>query len=45
MEEGELVVELVLRLLDVIRVLLHMIHLVVLVELVGVENLVVLWSM
>ena len=42
--EGELVVELVLRLLDVIRVLLQMLH-VILVELNDVENIVVLWSM
>jgi hypothetical protein len=42
--EGELVVALVLRLLDVIRVLLQMLH-VILVELNDVENIVVLWSM
>ena len=41
---GELVVALVLRLLDVIRVLLQMLH-VILVELNDVENVVVLWSM
>ena len=42
--EGELVVGLVLRLLDVIRVLLQMFH-VILVEMVDEENIVVLWSM
>ena len=41
---GELVVALVLRLLDVIRVLLQMLH-VILVELNDVANIVVLWSM
>ena len=41
--EGELVVELVLRLPDVIRVLLQMLHL--LVEQGDVESIVVLWSM
>ena len=42
--DGELVVAIVLRLLDVVRVLLRMLY-VILVELNDVENIVVLWSM